>query len=55
MEIVGQEGTFIASLPLTTDWVTLEFSNSRLPHEFTLKVVNEGQGVGEWSPTDNAF
>jgi hypothetical protein len=55
MEIVGLEGKFISRLPIAADWVTLEFSNSRLPHEFTLKVVDQGQGVGEWSPTDNSF
>jgi hypothetical protein len=55
MEVIGREGEFIATLPITTDWVTLEFSNSRLPREFTLKVVDQGQGMGEWSPTDNSF
>jgi hypothetical protein len=52
MQIVGQEGEFISSLPMAANWVTLEFSNSRLPSEFTVKIVDQGQGVGEWSPAD---
>jgi hypothetical protein len=49
MEIVGHEGEFIPELPKTTGWVTLEFSNARLPREFTVRVRDLGQGVGEWS------
>jgi hypothetical protein len=52
MQIVGSEGVFIPRLPITTDWVTLEFSNSRLPASFTLKIEDQGQGVGEWSEYD---
>ncbi len=53
MEVIGHEGKFISSLPVTADWVTLEFSNSRLPSEFDVRIVDQGQGVGEWSPTSN--
>jgi len=49
MEVVGYEPMFIPRLPLTADWVTLEFSNSRLPRDFTIRVVDRGQGVGEWA------
>ncbi|HEY4990279.1 MAG TPA: hypothetical protein VII09_10755 [Opitutaceae bacterium] len=49
MQILGYESVFLPDLPITTDWVTLEFSNSRLPREFTVKVDDHGQGLGEWS------
>jgi hypothetical protein len=49
MEIVGYESVFIPELPMTTDWVTLEFSNSKLPQNFTVKIQDNGQGVGEWA------
>jgi hypothetical protein len=49
MEVVGFSGIFISNLPITTDWVTLEFSNSKLPPKFEVKVIDQGQGVGEWS------
>jgi hypothetical protein len=49
MEVVGHEGLFIPRLPMTTDWVTLEFSNSRLPKQFVIRVADRGQGVGEWA------
>lgn len=49
MQVVGYEDAFIPKLPITKDWVVLEFSNSKLPNEFTVKVEDQGQGVGEWS------
>jgi hypothetical protein len=49
MRVVGRENAFIAMLPMTRDWVTLEFSNSGLPDEFNVEVEDLGQGVGEWS------
>jgi hypothetical protein len=49
MVIVGHENEFLTSLPITEDWVTLEFSNLRLPREFTIRIEDQGQGVGEWS------
>jgi hypothetical protein len=49
MQVVGFESAFLADLPVTADWVTLEFSNSTLPREFTLKIVDHGQGIGEWA------
>lgn len=49
MQVVGHESMFIQRLPITRDWVTLEFSNSRLPATFEIKVSDHGQGVGEWS------
>jgi len=49
MAVIGHEKAYIASLPITEDWVTLEFSNSSLPKEFTIEIKDRGQGVGEWS------
>jgi hypothetical protein len=49
MEVAGHESVFIQRLPTTRDWVTLEFSNSRLPSEFEIKVVDHGHGVGDWA------
>lgn len=49
MRIPGYDSVFLPDLPITTEWVTLEFSNSRLPQEFTLEVDDHGQGLGEWS------
>ena len=40
---------FLAGLPVSPDWISLEFSNPKLPAEFTVRVVDRGQGVGEWS------
>jgi hypothetical protein len=50
MEVVGHEPEFLARLPPTNDWVTLEFSNARLPKNFTIKVTDQGQGAGDWAP-----
>lgn len=52
MRIAGYNDVFIDRLPISTGWVTLEFSNSRLPERFTLIVEDKGQGVGEWSDID---
>lgn len=49
MEVVGHEAEFLPGLPATPDWVTLEFSNPRLPAEFTVRILDQGHGVGEWS------
>lgn len=49
MRVLGFEGVFIPRLPMTTGWVTLEFSNIRLPRSFTVEIENTGQGVGEWA------
>jgi hypothetical protein len=51
MEVLGHETEFLPRLPITADWVTLEFSNPRLPAEFTVRVSDQGAGVGEWSAT----
>jgi hypothetical protein len=50
VEIPGHESEFLSSLPPTDGWVTLEFSNSRLPAKFTVRVIDRGQGVGDWAP-----
>jgi hypothetical protein len=49
MSIVGHEQEFIKELPLANNWVRLEFSNTKLPSEFVLKIKDEGQEWGEWS------
>jgi hypothetical protein len=49
MQVTRSEGVFIGELPLTAGWVTLEFSNSKLPPAFTLVVTDGGHGVGEWA------
>lgn len=49
MRVIGREGSFIEDLPLTENWVALEFSHSKLPAEFTLSVQDEGNGVGQWA------
>lgn len=49
LSIVGYEQAFIAQLPVSNDWVILEFSNAKLPAEFFVKIKDEGQGWGEWS------
>jgi hypothetical protein len=49
MRVLGYESVFLQDLPITADWVTLEFSNSRLPRDFTVEVEDHGQGLGEWS------
>jgi hypothetical protein len=53
MEIIGLGKTFIPNLPITADWVTLEFSSSKLPREFTVRIEDRGQGVGDWSTVVN--
>jgi hypothetical protein len=53
VEIAGHETEFLTRLPPTGDWVTLEFSNSRLPGEFTVRVIDRGQGVGDWAPASS--
>jgi hypothetical protein len=51
LSIVDHEQEFITQLPVANakDWVTLEFSNAKLPDEFFVKIKDEGQGWGEWS------
>jgi hypothetical protein len=49
MRIAGWERAFIPDLPLTEDWVLLEFSNEKLPAAFTLIVAGHGPGWGEWA------
>jgi hypothetical protein len=48
MSVVGLDERFIEDLPVSSAWITLEFSNANLPATFTLKVEDTGSGVGEW-------
>jgi len=37
-------------LPVSTDWVLLNFSGQNLPNgEFTIRFSDDGSGWGEWS------
>jgi hypothetical protein len=47
--ILGSRQHFIETLPVSLEWVTLDFSNRRLPDEFTVRVIDDGTGYGEWS------
>lgn len=49
MSIMENEKAFLPELPIALDWITLEFSNARLPAEFVVKITDEGKGWGEWS------
>ncbi|MBU3574784.1 hypothetical protein [Polynucleobacter sp. UK-Mo-2m-Kol15] len=48
VEIINS-GLAPTQLPLAKDWVILEFSDSRLPDNFLLKLTDQGVGWGEWS------
>ena len=50
MHVDGCEDAFIEDVPRTGGWVTLDFSNSRLPAEFALTVDGDLRGLGEWAP-----
>jgi len=47
--VVGAERSFDQILPVATDWVVLEFSNPKLPDQFTVRLIDSGSGWGEWS------
>lgn len=47
--IVGAEQRFASNLPVSLEWVTLDFSNRQLPEEFTVRVSDESGSYGEWS------
>jgi hypothetical protein len=46
---IMNSGLAPTQLPLAKDWVTLEFSDSRLPDNFLLKLTDQGVGWVEWS------
>lgn len=48
LEIDGDK-RFSTLLPLTATWILLEFSDMNLPTEFTLELIDDGAGWGEWS------
>jgi hypothetical protein len=48
LSIKGYESAFLSDLPTSTDWVVLDFSNSRLPKEFVLTISDHGSRWGEW-------
>jgi len=54
MEVLGHEQEFIQELPITKDWVTLEFSNLTLPTQFSVRIKDAGHGLGEWEPVGAA-
>lgn len=47
--VEGGNGQYLENLPATSEWVLLEFSNIKLPNEFTVRFVDGGGGWGEWS------
>jgi hypothetical protein len=49
LQIVGHEQAFSAQLPPADEWLTLEFSNQRLPEEFTIRISDSGREWGDWS------
>jgi hypothetical protein len=40
---------FDTVLPNAPEWIELDFSNRRLPNDFTVLLEDEGRGSGEWS------
>ena len=55
MHVDGCEDAFIEDVPRTQGWVTLEFSNSRLPADFALTVDGDERGLGEWAPIKASY
>jgi hypothetical protein len=47
--IEGGNNRFYDTLPGTSEWVVLDFSNRLLPDEFNVQFVDGGDGWGEWS------
>lgn len=47
--IDGSNGHYMETLPATSEWALLEFSNATLPEEFNVRFVDGGGGWGEWS------
>lgn len=45
----GQGGNFNTELPVSLEWSVLNFSNPRLPDEFTVSFIDSGTRWGEWS------
>ncbi len=45
----GGIGTFYTSLPLSLEWSVLEFTNTQLPDEFDITLIDAGTKWGEWS------
>lgn len=48
LTVVGAESMFLTQLPTATEWITLDFSNAKLPAEFLLTITDQGAGWGEW-------
>lgn len=49
IEIENHQSDFTTLLPSTSDWVLLDFSNSKLPENFVVNFIDGGDGWGEWS------
>jgi hypothetical protein len=45
----GGEGKFYTALPLALEWSVLNFSNTQLPDEFDVTLIDTGTKWGEWS------
>ena len=47
--VEGSENLFFDTLPPTSKWTILDFSNRLLPEEFSVNFIDGGSGWGEWS------
>jgi hypothetical protein len=45
----GGAGKFYTPLPLAVEWAILDFSNTQLPDEFDITLIDAGTKWGEWS------
>jgi hypothetical protein len=48
MSIADHEQEFIQELPYANNWVTLDFSNQKLPSEFILMIMKDGEKRDQW-------
>ncbi|NVZ22294.1 hypothetical protein HX794_21865 [Pseudomonas costantinii] len=39
----------VSTLPVATEWGVLDFSNSKFPESFSIKISDDGDAWGEWS------
>ena len=49
ISVLGHEEEFSDELPVSVNWTVLDFSNSKLPSEFSIKIKDHGTQFGEWS------
>lgn len=49
IEIEGLATEFFDTAPLADEWLKLTFANAHLPERFVVRVVDDGDGEGQWS------